>query len=105
MKSIKTLVSKTKLDSLKFESQLEVGNYYVYSKSKVFEKGDLKLIIDGYIVPRKKYYSELSGKTPSELVFYLFNEHGLDFIKYLKGVFNIFFFKKMSGGLLLITFQ
>ena len=49
----------------------------------------IKFIIDGYILPRTEYYEQYSNLKQTELIRNLYVKFGLDFIKYIKGVFNI----------------
>ena len=49
----------------------------------------VKFFIDGYILPRTEYYDQYSNFKQPELIRILYAKFGLDFIKYLKGVFNI----------------
>ena len=49
----------------------------------------VKFFIDGYVLPRTEYYDQYSNLKQSELIRKLYAKFGLDFIKYIKGVFNI----------------
>lgn len=49
----------------------------------------LKILIDGYIIPRQKYYSKTSCLEQYELVEKLYREYHTDFVKRIKGVFTI----------------
>ena len=50
---------------------------------------NILFFIDGYVLPRKKYYKEYSKSEQPELLKNLYIKFGLNFIKYIKGVFNI----------------
>lgn len=49
----------------------------------------VQFIIDGYVLPRLEYYARYSNLKQLELIKNLYAKFGLDFIKYIKGVFNI----------------
>ena len=49
----------------------------------------VKFIIDGYVLPRMQYYDQYSNLKQSELIRNLYAKFGLDFIEYIKGVFNV----------------
>ncbi len=47
------------------------------------------IYIEGYIIPRIAYFDEYKELSKEDLVIKLFNKYGLDFIKYIKGIFII----------------
>jgi len=49
----------------------------------------VKFIIEGYVLPRTQYYDQHSKLKQPELIRKLYAKFGLEFIKYIKGIFNI----------------
>lgn len=52
------------------------------------------IYIEGYVIPRITYFEEYKELSKEDLVITMFNKYGLDFIKYVKGVFIIVFLFK-----------
>ena len=61
----------------------------------IFRNG-IKLLIDGYILPRVEYFDEYKNLNQHELIENLYIKHNDNFIKYIKGVFNIILIKENS---------
>jgi len=55
---------------------------------------DLIIIIDGYVIPRYSFYEELKHYTKNDLIAFLYQKHGLDFVKFIKGSYIIIIFDK-----------
>ena len=69
------------------------SNYAIIAEDNESYKADGDnskcILIDGYLLPRYKYYEELKSYSQFELLGYLYNKHGEKFIEYIKGSFVI----------------
>lgn len=59
-----------------------------------YEKDDLIILIDGYVMPRTAFYKELKDYKKTELISFLFGRYEFNFINYIKGFFNIIIIKE-----------
>jgi len=68
---------------------------YLYYKEDLFDQfGDTGILIDGYIIPRHKYFNELKESSQFELIYSLYKKHGSELIRFLKGIFTIIIIEK-----------
>ena len=66
------------------------GRYHlVYDKGESLVRGDITVIVSGYIIPRLETADQYRGMTGPELVFRLLEDFGEDFICRIKGVFSL----------------
>jgi hypothetical protein len=59
------------------------------SKTATGRNSKLLVFIDGYIMPRKAHYTKYSHLSMPDLLLTLYDEYRGEFIKYVKGMFNI----------------
>lgn len=88
----KTLISNSDSININFRNHFRVGDYWVSTDANIIEKNGVKLIIDGYILPRKEYFDKFKETNSNDLILNLFAKEGKQLTKYIKGVFNIFLF-------------
>ena len=68
------------------------NNFQFYSKNSSissfpYNNENVFILVDGFILPRVDYFDEYSKFKMEELVFKLYKEHNIEFIKYIKGNF------------------
>jgi len=71
---------------------LKINTYsFQINNENLVEKysNNLTIIIDGYIIPRYSFYEELKHYSEKELIAFLYQKHGLGFVKFIKGSFVI----------------
>ncbi|MFA7359811.1 MAG: hypothetical protein WC139_02120 [Candidatus Kapaibacterium sp.] len=54
-----------------------------------YDPNEYSAYIEGYIIPRKSHFNEYQNLTKHELIYKLFSRYKFNFIKYIKGSFNI----------------
>ena len=65
-------------------------NRKIYSSTK---NNNIKIIIDGSVIPRNAYFSKLRKYKPFDLIDILYHKYGDRFTDYIKGNFNILIFQ------------
>jgi len=63
---------------------------------RTFDDSGIYIGIDGYIIPREFCFTEYKHLRETALVMTLFKKYGVDFIRYIKGIFNIILIKDES---------
>ena len=71
------------------EGIIRIGKLALYSDFEFIKINGVNLLIDGYVLPRYKFFEEYKRLSQYELVSVLFNRYGIDFINRIKGSFNI----------------
>ena len=67
-----------------------IGNYqFYYNPKKISQFGDVRIYINGYILPRINIFESFSSFKQHELVYQLYNIYKWDFISHIKGFFCI----------------
>lgn len=56
---------------------------------KSYPNKDLVIVVDGYVLPRMAAFDEYRHLEPALLIFELYQKYGKDFIRHVKGIFNI----------------
>lgn len=92
MKSL--LISKGVPNSISKKHKIGYGQFSISSDFQVFSEEEKKMILIGYVQPRKKEFQQFETLSQSELVFNLYRLYQLDLVYYIKGVFNIIIFDK-----------
>jgi hypothetical protein len=54
----------------------------------------VSVFIDGYIIPRASVYAKYKSQSQTDLIITLFKLYGIEFIKYIKGAYNIIIFNQ-----------
>ena len=74
----------------KYSDEYRLSNgTVVLSNKKMFEVNGLKVIIDGFVIPRNQVFNEYRSVSQYDMVLSLFMKHGVNFGRYLKGFFCI----------------
>ena len=60
-----------------------------HCKIQHYSERNLYILIDGYVLPRFEFFDEYFSFNQDDLVIHLYLKYGLEFIKRLKGSFNI----------------
>ena len=66
---------------------------------------EIGFLVDGYVMPRQSCFEQFAHLKNEALIFHLYSQFGLDFIRYLKGIFtlvildgeNFFIFNDRAG--------
>ena len=80
---------KTDLKQILSNKHSRFSLFYCDDSKYFYDKNEIFIIIDGYVLPRKNYYYQYSNLNQFELVYKLYLNYNKDFINYVKGVFNI----------------
>jgi len=93
---MKNLWSITNISDNKFgnvNSSIKVGPFSFFIDErcnfKHYADRNLYVLIDGFVLPRINEFDEFSSYDQNKLVFHLYDKSGIDFIKKIKGNFNI----------------
>jgi len=85
------LISKKQIQTI-LENKIGFNGFYLYYNGDFVTKFDdpqIYIGIEGYILPREFCFEKYKHLQNNELILHLYIEYGLNFIKYIKGIFNI----------------
>ena len=90
----KYLITSEPVKNASIESMYlcQTDGYFIYAegtKNNNFILPGLCIYLDGYIQPRNEFYSKYGQYKNTKLVKFLWTDFGVEFIKYIKGIFTI----------------
>ena len=89
MQQLKWLLTNNKELYPPLGHKYETEGFNLFVSKIISENKGIKILIDGYILPRNEYLDQYVHLSQIELVELLFLKHGSGLVNYIKGIFNL----------------